>query len=128
MILFIIIVTAILGCEKDRLKDDLYSPFEKNSGVEIFTIDSVKIFPISSTNKAIYCYFRIDNSLFKDTALLSKIVLYKNGELRNRWDLKSTYFFDFSAESGNSYTYNLALEDIYGFTSKLSNPILVIIP
>jgi hypothetical protein len=123
------IVFTLMACEKDRLKNDLYSPLDENSGKQVFIIDSIRISSFGTPNKYMYCYFRIDNAQIKNPSLLKKILSYKSGKFQGKWDIKAKYFTDLTpVQSGHTYTYNLALLDFYNDTSKLSEPIVVTIP
>lgn len=123
--LFFLFPVFLLGCEKDKLPDLVQNPLEENSGKEVVIIDSLYY---NTSIVKVVCNFHIDYSLMEDSTLVSNVQVFRNGVYYGFLPKYFATYYDHKVSSKETYTYQLALKDVKGNLTKLSQPAEVTIP
>jgi len=128
-LLFLFIFPVVFtSCEKkeNELADVvLYNAFDQGSGIELITIDSMT--RSYGSLPALRGYFHINSQIIPDTAIVKRLILYRNGLEKGRLSPGNVSFFvDITAQPGATYNYQLSIIMKDSSYTKLTQPYIIL--
>jgi hypothetical protein len=100
------------------------NPYEENSGIEIFILDT---FYFSTDHHVAYIFFKEDSMILYAMGVADSLVVFRDGAPYFE-DRPKDHVVDLGVSPSTTYIYNFAFRDSTGALTKISQPFTIEVP